>query len=83
MTPEKEMPDDTPAKDKKSLLHRISFLTLAGLIVGAAAGYLYFIKVGCISGTCPITSNPWLSSAWGAAIGYLVFGLFKPGKSRT
>ena len=49
---------------------------VAGIILGGVAGYIYYIKVGCVSGTCAITSNPYLSIFWGAVIGYLVSDLF-------
>lgn len=42
------------------------------VVLGATGGYLYYSFVGCVSGTCPITSNPWLSTAYGALVG-LVF----------
>lgn len=48
---------------------------LAGVLAGGAGGFLYYYFVGCQSGTCAITSNPWLSILWGAAIGYLVFDM--------
>jgi len=40
-----------------------------GLALGAAAGFTYYATVGCASGHCPITSNPWISTGWGALIG--------------
>lgn len=40
-----------------------------GLVLGATAGYTYYAMVGCASGGCPITSNPWISTGWGALIG--------------
>ena len=49
------------------------FLKVAlGVLVGAAAGYAYYRLVGCSSGTCPITSNPWISTGYGAVMGLLV-----------
>ena len=39
------------------------------IILGAAGGYLYYSFIGCVSGTCPITSNPWLSTGYGALVG--------------
>ncbi|KAB2827540.1 MAG: DUF6132 family protein [Bacteroidales bacterium] len=54
------------------------YLKLAGLAVGFAGGYLYYYFIGCNSGTCPITSNPWVSTFYGGLIGYLLFDLFKP-----
>jgi len=43
-----------------------------GVILGAAAGYAYYRFVGCSSGACPITSNPWISTGYGALMGLLV-----------
>ncbi len=48
-----------------------------GAIVGAMAGYLYWQQVGCLSGTCAITSKPLNSALYGAAMGALLFGTFK------
>lgn len=38
---------------------------------GALAGWLYYRFVGCRSGACPLTSNPIVSSLYGAALGVL------------
>lgn len=40
-----------------------------GVLVGGVLGYAYYALVGCSSGGCPITSNPWISTFWGAAVG--------------
>ena len=53
------------------------WLKIVGILVGALGGYIYYVKVGCMSGTCPITSNPTNSMLYGALMGYLLFGLFK------
>lgn len=42
---------------------------LIGIILGATAGYLYYYFVGCSSGTCGITSNPYSSVLMGSALG--------------
>ena len=42
-------------------------------LVGAIAGFTWWAKVGCPSGGCPITSNPFLMTGLGAAFG-LTFG---------
>lgn len=56
---------------------------IVGILIGAIAGYVYYAKVGCVSGTCAITSNPWMSIIWGGIIGYLVSGIFKRKKTET
>ena len=54
-----------------------NILPIIGLLVGAAGGYLYYYYVGCASGTCPLTSNPYISVLYGALMGFLVFDIFK------
>ena len=45
--------------------------------IGMIAGFAYYYFIGCTSGSCPITSNPWLSTGYGALVG-LVFTSWKP-----
>ena len=45
---------------------------LALLIPGIIAGYLYWKYVGCLSGTCPITSNWHSMVLFGGLIGYFI-----------
>lgn len=45
------------------------------LLGGALAGFGWQRRVGCRTGTCPITSNPFISTAYGALLGYLAAGL--------
>ena len=47
------------------------------VIGGAVAGFAYQRLVGCRTGTCPITSNPYASTLYGAVIGYLVSGALR------
>ena len=42
---------------------------VAGTIIGGVAGFLYYYFVGCASGTCAITSSPFLSFLFGATMG--------------
>ncbi len=59
---------------------------VSGLIIGAAGGYIYYVYVGCLSGTCPITSNPLSSTLYGALMGAVLFNMFakeKPKKSEV
>jgi len=53
------------------------WLTIIGVIVGAIGGYLYYKFVGCATGTCPITSNPYGSIFYGAIMGGLLFNMLK------
>ncbi len=39
------------------------------VILGSIAGYAYYYFIGCKSGTCAITSNPLISTGYGALIG--------------
>lgn len=43
-----------------------------GAMVGGAAGFAYYRFIGCSTGSCPITSNPWISTLYGMAMGSLV-----------
>ncbi len=45
---------------------------ILGIIIGGAIGFVigYFGK--CASGTCPLTSNPYISAIIGALIGFLI-----------
>lgn len=52
------------------MILRISLFVLGG----AALGLFYQRLIGCRSGTCIITSNPYVSTLYGAALGYLVSG---------
>ena len=51
-------------------------ITGIGIVVGMIAGYLYYQQIGCISGTCAITSKPLNSTLYGGLMGGLLFNLF-------
>lgn len=59
------------------------WLKFAGIITGGLGGYIYYVKVGCLSGTCPITSDPTNSILYGALMGFLLFGLFQKNPKKT
>jgi hypothetical protein len=56
---------------------------IAGIAVGALGGYLYYYYIGCMSGSCPITSRPLNSTLYGALMGALLFGNFGQKKTET
>ena len=51
-------------------------LYIVGGFLGMAGGYLYYAKVGCLSGTCLITSNPIVSTLYGLVFGLLIASIF-------
>ncbi|MBN2728648.1 MAG: hypothetical protein JXR53_05440 [Bacteroidales bacterium] len=61
---------------KKILIRIFNWKAVIGMLLGAVAGYIYYIKIGCTSGSCPITSNPYSTLAWGLIIGWLLGDTF-------
>jgi hypothetical protein len=55
-------------------------LLLAGIVLGAVGGFLYWKLVGCNTGTCAITSKWHNSTAYGALMGGLILSIFKKEK---
>ena len=55
--------------DPRMILRMILFV-----LGGAAVGLAYQRLVGCRTGTCPITSNPYVATIYGAIVGYLASG---------
>ena len=47
--------------------------TILGIVAGAVAGALYGHYVGCLTGSCPLTSNPYTAGALGAVLGASLF----------
>jgi hypothetical protein len=50
---------------------------IIGLVVGGALGYANYRFIGCASGACPLTSNPWISTLYGMLLGGMLGGTFK------
>lgn len=40
------------------------------VVIGGVGGYMYYSYVGC-NGSCPISGNPYVSTAYGAFWGFL------------
>ena len=49
-------------------------LTLFGMV----GGWLYYRYVGCATGACAITSNPWSTTGLGGAFGLLLGLVLRP-----
>jgi len=57
----------------KQVLIKHRRILLASLL-GATAGYLYYLLVGCSNGGCVISSNPFISTLYGAIMGAVAVG---------
>ncbi len=48
---------------------------ILGAVIGGALGYFVMYKlIGCSTGSCPITANPYVSTIYGVVLGLLVTG---------
>ena len=45
---------------------------IVGGAIGGILGFLYYRFVGCSTGACPLTSNPYISTMYGIVIGALM-----------
>lgn len=50
---------------------------IIGALAGGGLGFAYYKFVGCSTGACPLTSNPWISSIYGAMLGLLIARSFR------
>ncbi len=48
------------------------FRTILFVVLGAVLGFGWYRLVGCRSGACPIGANPYVSTLYGAVLGYLM-----------
>ena len=56
---------------------------MIGVVIGAIAGFIYWQQIGCVSGTCSITSKPLNSTIYGALMGGFLFSMFQKDKHKT
>ncbi len=64
------------------MISKAALMPILAVLLGAAGGYAYYHFIGCSTGTCPITSSPYISTGYGALLGLLLAGgRKKPGKS--
>jgi hypothetical protein len=50
---------------------------IVGAVVGGTVGFFYYRFIGCRSGACIITGNPYVSTIYGAVLGGLLANLIK------
>lgn len=48
--------------------------TIVSVAIGAALGYGYHRLVGCRTGACPLTANPYVATLYGALVGLVAGG---------
>ncbi len=70
----------SPPEKKKNWKRYLPTMILA--VVGAIGGYLYYRFVGCVSGACMITSNPYISTVYGLVLGTLIGYIVTPSKKK-
>jgi len=56
----------------RSIAYKKWIKRLLFVVGGASAGFAYYYFIGCNSGTCPISSNPYISTAYGAVMGLII-----------
>jgi Family of unknown function (DUF6132) len=45
---------------------------LIGAAIGAGLGFGWHKLVGCSTGTCPLTANPYIATLYGMVVGALI-----------
>ena len=50
---------------------------ISGVIIGGISGFVYYKQVGCSSGSCAITSNPYMSTLYFSVLGGLLVSIIK------
>jgi len=58
----------------------INIKSILAVMGGGVLGYGYYYFVGCRTGTCPISGNPYISTLYGSMVG-LFLGL--PSKKKA
>jgi hypothetical protein len=53
-------------------MNKIILKRVLPVVAGALLGFAYYYYVGCYSGSCAISSNPYISTAYGGLIGFLL-----------
>jgi len=57
---------------QQTALTQIWLKRIGASAIGALGGFAYYYFIGCTNGACPISSNPWISAAYGALIGIVM-----------
>jgi hypothetical protein len=57
-------------------------LYFIGALLGGLGGFLYWKYIGCLTGTCAISSNPLHSTLYFALMGAVLLGAFQKSNSQ-
>jgi hypothetical protein len=72
------MMENNSVENPKKLFNKEFFKTWSfwrpflGVMIGGLAGFLYYYFIGCNSGSCAITSNPYNSIIFGGLFGFFM-----------
>lgn len=47
------------------------------VVLGMITGFGYYFFIGCSTGTCAITGNPYISTIYGGIMFYLIYTVFE------
>lgn len=61
-----------PKSIKEFFRSRFFWKPFLGILIGGLAGFLFYYFVGCRTGSCAITSNPYNSVIAGSILGLFV-----------
>lgn len=53
-------------------MNQIIYKRVLPILAGALLGFVYYYYIGCSNGSCAISSNPYISTAYGGLIGFLL-----------
>ena len=70
-TRDEQIKESEPGSKRKNIIERKYIRLLIGLSGGALLGLLYWEFIGC-NGSCPLTSNPYKTVLFFAAMGVLM-----------
>lgn len=61
-----------PKSAKEFFRSKVFLIPFIAIVIGGTAGFLYYYFIGCTSGSCAITSNPYGSIITGSLLGFLL-----------